>query len=77
MAGVHLEREPLFTGIAGVSPASSNAFTLEAVESVNSGAVAFDESGRDARGPSSTGPSNSKSSALHAHAPVHYPACAA
>jgi hypothetical protein len=41
----------LFTGTAGVSPASSNTFTQGAIESGNPGKVAFNESGRDARGP--------------------------
>lgn len=40
------------TGTAGVSPASSNAFTQVRVESDNPDYVAFNESGRDARGPS-------------------------
>ena len=45
------------TGTAGVSPASGSAFTLEAVEPVAVRDVAFDESGRDARGPSRSCPS--------------------
>jgi 4-amino-4-deoxy-L-arabinose transferase-like glycosyltransferase len=44
------------TGTAGVPPASSNAFTPASVESANQRRVAFDESGRDARGPSTRGP---------------------
>jgi hypothetical protein len=43
------------TGTAGVSPASSDGFTLVAVASFNFGRVAFNESGRDARGPSRSG----------------------
>jgi predicted flavoprotein YhiN len=43
---------PSLTGTAGVSSASSNSFTRVALESINSKEVAFNESGRDARGPS-------------------------
>jgi cytoskeletal protein RodZ len=43
---------PTFTGIAGVSHASSYKFTQVAVEAERRGHVAFNESGRDARGPS-------------------------
>jgi len=39
------------TGTAGVPPASSNAFTPDSVESGYPDKVAFNESGRDARGP--------------------------
>jgi hypothetical protein len=51
-AGVRGPRRMFFLS-AGVldSPASSNAFTRAGV-SLNSGDVAFNESGRDARGPS-------------------------
>jgi len=45
-----------FTGTAGVPPASSSAFTQVPVESGSSDKVAFNESGRDARGPSKSGP---------------------
>ncbi len=45
------------TGTAGVSPASSNTFTQVPVEPDNPDYVAFNESGRDARGPSINGPS--------------------
>ena len=41
-----------FTGTAGVSPASSNAFSQAMIESFSSDQVAFKESGRDAPGPS-------------------------
>ena len=41
-----------FTGTAGDSPASSDKFTQVTVESDNPGDVAFNESGRGARGPS-------------------------
>ncbi len=44
--------ETAFTGTAGVSPASSDEFTQGAIDSDRPGDVAFDESGRDARGPS-------------------------
>ena len=47
-----MKRVKLFTGTAGVPPASSGNFTQAQVESVNSQDVAFNESGRDARGPS-------------------------
>ena len=55
---------PASTGTAGVPPASSNGFTQRAVERVKFDSVAFNESGRDARGPSNSGrdargPSNS------------------
>ena len=43
----------VFTGTAGVSPASSIKFTQVTAESVNWDYVAFNEGGRDARGPSS------------------------
>jgi ATP-dependent helicase/nuclease subunit A len=45
------------TGTAGVPPASSNGFTRVPTEAINSDKVAFNEGGRDARGPSKTGPS--------------------
>jgi hypothetical protein len=45
----------VFTATAGVSPASSTAFTRIGVESIKSVYVAFNESGRDARGPSNNG----------------------
>jgi hypothetical protein len=45
----------LNTGTAGVSPASSNIFTQGTVAPLNSDNVAFNESGRDARGPSKRG----------------------
>jgi hypothetical protein len=48
--------EPAHTGIAGVSPASSNGFTQGTVESDKPESVAFNEGGRDARGPSKSGP---------------------
>ena len=38
---------PVFTGTAGVSPASSIKFTQVTAESINSDKVAFNESGRD------------------------------
>jgi ATP-dependent exoDNAse (exonuclease V) beta subunit len=44
---------PAHTGTAGVSPASSDEFTQGLVKSDS---VAFHESGRDARGPSKSGP---------------------
>ena len=44
--------ETAFTGTAPVSSASSDEFTQGAIDSDNPGDVAFDESGRDARGPS-------------------------
>jgi len=44
-------RRAAITGTAGISPASSNAF-IRAGLNLNSGNVAFNESGRDARGPS-------------------------
>jgi ATP-dependent exoDNAse (exonuclease V) beta subunit len=66
------DAEPALTGIAGVRgpqpgspagmldpPASSTAFTQGAIESVNRDSVAFNESGRGARGPSKSGPSKS------------------
>jgi predicted Rossmann fold flavoprotein len=43
---------PSLTGTAGVSPASSNKFTQDTVERDTPDNVAFNESGRDARGPS-------------------------
>jgi cytoskeletal protein RodZ len=43
------------TGTAGVSPASSNKFTLASTESDTSDKMAFNENGRDARGPSKSG----------------------
>jgi cytoskeleton protein RodZ len=43
---------PALTGTAGVSPASSNKFTQGIIGSFNFDKVAFNESGRDARGPS-------------------------
>ena len=43
------------TGTAGVSPASSNGFTLFPSETINSNKVASHEDGRDARDPSSRG----------------------
>jgi ATP-dependent helicase/nuclease subunit A len=53
------------TGTAGVSPASSNAFTQGTVESDNPGDVAFNESGRDARGPSNGGLSEAPDQEVH------------
>jgi hypothetical protein len=46
---------PANTGTAGVSPASSGAFTQSTGESSNSDSVAFRDGGRDARGPSESG----------------------
>jgi hypothetical protein len=46
------QRFDVFTGTAGVSPASSDKFTQVTAESDNQRDVAFNESGRDARGPS-------------------------
>ena len=42
-----------FNGTAGVSPAASSRFTPAGVESFDFYKVAFNESGRDARAPSS------------------------
>jgi hypothetical protein len=55
-AGASLTR-PALTGTAGVSPASSNGFMRGAVELFKCNKVAFNESGRGARGPSKSGPS--------------------
>ena len=41
-----------YTATAGVSPASSNGFTREAIESINTIDVAFNDSWRDAHDPS-------------------------
>jgi ATP-dependent helicase/nuclease subunit A len=51
-----------FAGTAGDSPASSNAFTQDSVESGNSDKVAFQDGGRGARGPSIGGPSEGRAS---------------
>ncbi|HEY2971214.1 MAG TPA: UvrD-helicase domain-containing protein [Pyrinomonadaceae bacterium] len=48
-------RGTLFTGTAGVPPASSHTFTQVSVEAVTVDKMAFNESGRDARGPSEHG----------------------
>jgi hypothetical protein len=45
----------VFTATAGVLPASSTAFTRIGVESIKSVYVAFNESGREARGPAIMG----------------------
>jgi len=47
--------EPALTGTAGVSPASSDGFIQGTVKSEKPESVAFNEGGRDARGPSKSG----------------------
>ncbi len=48
------------TGTAGVSPASSSGFTPDSAKSSNPELVAFNEGGRDARGPGIDGPGLSR-----------------
>ena len=50
------EAAQLLTGTASVSPASSNAFIQGTIEADHSDHMAFNESGRVARGPSKSGP---------------------
>jgi len=53
------------TGTAGVSPASSDKFAQVTGELVSADRVAFNEGGRDARGPSESGSVLRRSMSFH------------
>jgi hypothetical protein len=55
MSTVETKTSPGTFGTAGASPASSSGFTQAGVESGNFNEVAFNDSGRGARGPSKSG----------------------